>query len=59
MLKLTLNEFRKMKFDEVLVNTANKNIASINIIENNGGSLLSEENDVKYYIIYNGKIGLK
>lgn len=51
MLKLALNEFRKMKFDEVLVNAANKNIASIKVIENNGGSLLSEENDAKYYKI--------
>jgi len=40
-----------MNFYDVLVNAANKNIASLKVIENNGGSLLSEENDAKYFKI--------
>lgn len=51
MLKLALDEFRKMKFNEIESNVSAGNIASAKIIENNGGIFIKEINDSKYYKI--------
>lgn len=50
-LKLALDEFRKMKFKEVVSNSSAGNIASAKVIENNGGIFIKEINGSRYYKI--------
>ena len=49
--KLALDEFRKMKFDEIEANASSGNIASAKVIENNGGIFIKEMNGSRYYKI--------
>ena len=51
MLKLALDEFRKMKFNEVLSQASAGNVASAKVIENNGGIFIKEINGSRYYKI--------
>lgn len=50
-LKLALDEFRKMEFKEVVSNSSAGNIASAKVIENNGGIFIKEINGSRYYKI--------
>ena len=50
-LKLALDEFRKMKFEEIEANASSGNIASAKVIENNGGIFIKEMNGSRYYKI--------
>ncbi len=51
MLKLALDEFRKLGFKEVYGQSSSGNIASAKIIENNNGIFLGEIDGTKYYKI--------
>lgn len=51
MLKLALEECRKMGFREVITNASAGNIASTKVIENNGGILQKEIEGSRYYRI--------
>ena len=50
-LKLALDEFRKMKFNEVVSNASAGNVTSVKVIENNGGVFIKEINGSRYYQI--------
>ena len=50
-LKLALDEFRKMKFNEVVSNASAGNVPSVKVIENNGGVFIKEINGSRYYKI--------
>ena len=48
---LALDEFRKMKFSEVVSNASAENVTSVKVIENNGGVFIKEINGSRYYKI--------
>lgn len=50
-LKLALEEFRKLNFKEIYGQSSAGNIVSSKVIENNGGKLLDEVGGTKYYKI--------
>lgn len=50
-LKLALEEFRKLGFKEVYGQSSKGNIASAKVIENNGGIFLNENDGTRYYKI--------
>ena len=50
-LKLALNEFKKLGFKEIYGQSSAGNIASAKVIENNGGVLLEEIDGTRYYKI--------
>lgn len=50
-LKLALNEFKKLGFKEIFGNSSSGNIRSSKVIEANNGILIKEDNDSKYYKI--------
>ena len=50
-LKLAINEFRKLGFKEIYGNCTNNNIRSGKVIENNNGLLIKEESGTRYYKI--------
>lgn len=51
MLELALIELKKMNFKEVFLNSTAGNVGSAKVIENNGGILLREEEETRYYKI--------
>lgn len=51
MLSLALDEFKKMNFKDISIQSSKGNTASAKIIENNGGIFQKEENGTRYYII--------
>ena len=51
MLKLALNEFKKLDFKEIYGQSSSNNYASEKVIENNGGILLEEIDGTRYYKI--------
>jgi len=51
MLKLALDECKKIGLDEILLQCNNKNIASRKIIERNGGILIKEDGNTLRYVI--------
>ena len=51
MLKLALDEFRKLGFKEVYGQSSAGNIGSAKVIEKNGGILLDEKDGTRYYKI--------
>lgn len=50
-LQLALEEFKKMGFKEVYGQSSKGNVASAQVIENNGGILLNEKDGTRYYKI--------
>lgn len=50
-LKLALNEFKKLDFQEIYGQSSSGNIASAKVIENNEGILLEEIDGTRYYKI--------
>ncbi len=50
-LKLAINEFKKLGFKEIYGQSSAGNIASAKVIENNGGVLLEEFDGTRYYKI--------
>lgn len=50
-LKLALNEFKKLDFKEIYGQSSSGNIASAKVIENNSGILLEEIDGTRYYKI--------
>ena len=50
-LKLALDEFKKLGFKEIYGQSSAGNIVSAKVIENNGGILLEEEDRTRYYKI--------
>ena len=50
-LKLGLKKLKKLGFNEVYGESSLTNIASIKVIESNGGILYKSENDINYYKI--------
>lgn len=50
-LKLALDEFKKLGFTEIYGQSSSGNIASAKVIEKNGGILLEEIDGTKYYKI--------
>lgn len=50
-LKLALNEFKKLDFKEIYGQSSSGNTASAKVIENNGGILLEEIDGTRYYKI--------
>lgn len=50
-LKLALDEFKKLGFNEIYGQSSSGNIASAKIIENNSGILLEEIDGTRYYKI--------
>lgn len=51
MLKLALDEFKKLGFSEIYGQSSSGNIASAKVIGNNNGILLEEIDGTRYYKI--------
>ena len=51
MVELAINEFKKMGYKEIFLQSSKGNIGSMKVIENNNGILIKEEEGTRYYKI--------